>query len=167
MKLIAGAKLCVEKNSIYQGRIEILSFFRYTDIKEDIAEELENLRDEGKALENVNEIFTTSLIIEIFLQELPKRISTAEEKEILSLLLKVHELEIDKVSFCEDIIISNISLITTQTLQKVGMKSEGLLKEHEVRRRDLLILKYDKQRSLCDEIILRQQKLIEGRRKFP
>ena len=42
------------------------------------------------------------------------------------------------------------------------MKSEGLMKEHEVRRRDLLILKYDKQRSLCDEIILRQQKLIEG-----
>ena len=31
-----------------------------------------------------------------------------------------------------------------------------------MRRRDLLILKYDKQRSLCDEIILRQQKLIEG-----
>ena len=51
-----------------------------------------------------------------------------------------------------------------QTLSlQVGMKSEGLLKEHEVRRRDLLILKYDKQRSLCDEIILRQQKLIEGR----
>ena len=45
------------------------------------------------------------------------------------------------------------------------MKSEGLLKEHEVRRRDLLILKYDKQRSLCDEIILRQQKLIEGERR--
>ena len=43
------------------------------------------------------------------------------------------------------------------------MKSETLLKEHEVRRRDLLILKYDKQRSLCDEIIIRQQKLIEGR----
>ena len=27
--------------------------FRYTDIKEDIAEELENLREEGSALENV------------------------------------------------------------------------------------------------------------------
>ena len=39
------------------------------------------------------------LIVKIFLQELPKRISTAEEKEILSLLLKVHELEIDKVLF--------------------------------------------------------------------
>ena len=33
-----------------------------------------------------------------FFQELPKRISTAEEKEILSLLCRVHELEIDKVS---------------------------------------------------------------------
>merc|ERR1712227_857441 len=54
---------------------------RYTDIKEDIAEELDNLREEGTALEN----------------ELPQRISTAEEKEILSLLCKVHELEIDKV----------------------------------------------------------------------
>ena len=31
--------------------------FRYTDIKEDIAEELENLRDEGAALENVTNIF--------------------------------------------------------------------------------------------------------------
>ena len=30
-----------------------MSVCRYTDIKEDIAEELENLRDEGKALENV------------------------------------------------------------------------------------------------------------------
>ena len=49
---------------------------------------------------------------------------------------------------------------------KVEMKSEALLKEHEVRRRDLLILKYDKQRSLCDEIILRQQKLIEGDIKY-
>ena len=42
------------------------------------------------------------------------------------------------------------------------MQSEALLKEHEVRRRDLLILKYDKQRTLCDEIIQRQRELIEG-----
>merc|ERR1712106_169052 len=97
---------------------------RYTDIKQDIAEELEGLREVGFQLEN----------------DLPQRISTAEEKEILSLLCKVHELEIDKVE----------------------MKSESLLKEHEVRRRDLLILKYDKQRSLCDEIIIRQQKLIQA-----
>ena len=31
--------------------------YRYTDIKEDIAEELENLRDEGKALENVRSLY--------------------------------------------------------------------------------------------------------------
>merc|ERR1719474_575656 len=97
---------------------------RYNDIKQDIAEELEGLREEGATLEN----------------ELPQRMTTAEEKEILSLLCKVHELEIDKVE----------------------MKSEALLKSHEVRRRDLLILKYDKQRNLCDEIITRQQKLIEA-----
>ena len=46
-----------------------------------------------------------------------------------------------------------------------SIHSGEVAKEHEVRRRDLLILKYDKQRSLCDEIILRQQKLIEGERR--
>ena len=73
-------------------------------------------------------------------QELPKRISTEEEAEILSLLCKVHELEITKVE----------------------MQRDALLKEHEVRKRDLLILKYDKQRTLCDEIIERQKELIDG-----
>ena len=71
---------------------------------------------------------------------MPRRISTDEEREILSLLCKVHELEIEKVE----------------------MQSEAVLKEHEVKRRDLLILKYDKQRALTDEIIQRQRKLIEG-----
>ena len=79
----------------------------------------------------------------LLLQELPRRISTDEEREILSLLCKVHELEIEKVE----------------------MQSEAVLKEHEVKRRDLLILKYDKQRALTDEIIQRQRKLIEGERK--
>ena len=43
------------------------------------------------------------------------------------------------------------------------MQRDALLKEHEVRKRDLLILKYDKQRTLCDEIIERQRELIEGK----
>ena len=43
------------------------------------------------------------------------------------------------------------------------MQSNTLLKEHEVRRRDLLILKYDKQRNLSDEIIQRQKALIDGK----
>ena len=58
----------------------------------------------------------------------------------MSLLCKVHELEITKVE----------------------MQRDALLKEHEVRKRDLLILKYDKQRTLCDEIIERQRELIDG-----
>ena len=56
-----GAKLCVKTPIIvndkeYERWIEMMSVYRYTDIKEDIAEELENLRDEGKSLENVRNI---------------------------------------------------------------------------------------------------------------
>ena len=53
------ATLCVKTPVIvnnYKRWIEIMSLYRYTDIKEDIAEELENLRDEGKALENVRKV---------------------------------------------------------------------------------------------------------------
>ncbi len=42
------------------------------------------------------------------------------------------------------------------------MERNSLLKEYEVRRRDVLILKLDKHRSLSDEIIHRQRLLIEG-----
>ncbi|XP_040570892.1 kinesin-like protein KIF19 isoform X2 [Lepeophtheirus salmonis] len=73
-------------------------------------------------------------------EELPKRITTDEEKEILSLLCRVHELEIEKIE----------------------IQREGYMKEYEVRKRDILILKYDKQRNLCDEIIARQKQMIEG-----
>ena len=34
----------------------------YTDIKEDIAEELDNLRDEGATLENVSQILKCTLV---------------------------------------------------------------------------------------------------------
>lgn len=71
---------------------------------------------------------------------MPKRISTEEESEILTLLCKVHELEIGKAE----------------------MQSSNLLKDYEVRRRDLLIVKYENQRSLSDEIIERQKQLLEG-----
>lgn len=79
------------------------------------------------------------------IQELPKRISTEEESEILSLLCKVHELEI----------------------QRVESQSETLLTEYEVKKRDILLIKYDKQKSLSDEIIQRQRQLIEGEQLEP
>lgn len=47
-------------------------------------------------------------------------------------------------------------------IQKVEMQSEALLKEHELRRRDLVIMRYDRQRNLCDQIISRQRQIIEG-----
>jgi len=48
---------------------------------------------------------------------------------------------------------------------QVEGQSSAMLKEHEVKRRDLLILKYDKQRALSDEIIQRQRQLIEGKKE--
>ena len=47
-------------------------------------------------------------------------------------------------------------------IAKVEMESKALLQQHEVKRRDLLLLKYDRQRNLMNEIIKRQKALIEG-----
>ncbi|XP_043207102.1 uncharacterized protein LOC122373266, partial [Amphibalanus amphitrite] len=41
------------------------------------------------------------------------------------------------------------------------MRSNQLLKDHELRRRDLMILRFDRQRALCDEIISRQRDVIQ------
>ena len=46
---------------------------------------------------------------------------------------------------------------------QMEMRSNQLIKDHELRRRDLMILRYDRQRTLCDEIISRQRQLIEGK----
>ena len=58
----------------------------------------------------------------------------------MQLLCRTHELEITKVE----------------------MESAALQQQHEVKRRDLLLLKYDRQRNLMNEIIKRQKALIEG-----
>lgn len=47
-------------------------------------------------------------------------------------------------------------------IQKVEMRSEALLKEHELQRRELVIMRYDRQRSLCDQIITRQRQMLDG-----
>lgn len=44
---------------------------------------------------------------------------------------------------------------------KMALQSERLVRQHELRRRDLLILRYDRQRQLCEEIITRQRQLME------
>lgn len=55
-------------------------------------------------------------------------------------MLRVHELEADKMM----------------------LQSERLVKQHELRRRELLILRYDRQRQISEEIITRQRQLMEG-----
>ncbi|GFU44696.1 uncharacterized protein NPIL_293261, partial [Nephila pilipes] len=42
------------------------------------------------------------------------------------------------------------------------MQSSQLTREHELRCRDLMILRYDRQRQLCDEIITKQRILIDA-----
>lgn len=74
------------------------------------------------------------------LQALPLQASSSEERELLSLVLRVHELE----------------------AERLALQGERELRRHELRRRDLLLMRYDRQRHICDEIITRQRRLIEG-----
>lgn len=73
-------------------------------------------------------------------QKLPSLLSSDDEREILALMCRVHELEADKMA----------------------LQSERLVRQHELKRRDLIILRYDRQRQLCEEIITRQRQIIEG-----
>lgn len=72
--------------------------------------------------------------------ELPERITSEEERELLGLLCRVHELEADKVS----------------------LQAERLARQGELRRRDLQLLRAERQRRLCEDIISTQRKIIEG-----
>lgn len=74
-------------------------------------------------------------------QELPSQISSEEERELLALMCRVHELEVEKMA----------------------LQSERFIKQHELWRRDLVIFRYDRQRHLCEEIITRQRQLMEGK----
>lgn len=75
------------------------------------------------------------------MQELPDRISSDEERELLALLCRVHELEADKVS----------------------LQAERMARQAELRRRDLQLLRAERQRRLCEDIISTQRRIIEGK----
>lgn len=77
-------------------------------------------------------------------QGLPLQATSSEERELLSLVLRVHELE----------------------AERLALQGERELRRHELRRRDLLLMRYDRQRHICDEIITRQRRLIEGEREW-
>ncbi|XP_049279713.1 kinesin-like protein KIF19 [Anopheles funestus] len=96
---------------------------RYRQIRTTTEQELEECRKKGVTLED----------------ELPERISSDEERELLSLLCKVHELEADKVS----------------------LQAERMARQAELRRRDLQLLRAERQRRLCEDIISTQRRIIE------
>lgn len=97
---------------------------RYREIREATERDLEQCRTKGVALED----------------ELPERISSDEERELLALLCRVHELEADKVS----------------------LQADRLARQAELRRRDLQLLRAERQRRLCEDIIHTQRMLIEN-----
>uniref|UniRef100_A0A182Q0K9 Kinesin motor domain-containing protein n=1 Tax=Anopheles farauti TaxID=69004 RepID=A0A182Q0K9_9DIPT len=103
---------------------------RYRQIRTTTEHELEECRKKGVALED----------------ELPERISSDEERELLSLLCRVHELEADKVS----------------------LQAERMARQAELRRRDLQLLRAERQRRLCEDIISTQRRIIEeGKVEMP
>ncbi|XP_049869447.1 kinesin-like protein KIF19 isoform X2 [Pectinophora gossypiella] len=72
-------------------------------------------------------------------QELPARISSGPEREVLALVCRVHELEADKLA----------------------LQGERAARTHELRRRDMALQRRDAQRRLSDEIITRQRRALE------
>ncbi|CAG0892328.1 unnamed protein product [Darwinula stevensoni] len=97
---------------------------RYLEMKEDLEKELEEARHKSAALE----------------AEFPQEITDSEQREIYSLLLRVHELEVERVE----------------------MQRDALLREHEMRKKELMLLRFDMQRNLCDQIITRQRELLKA-----
>ncbi|XP_051876871.1 kinesin-like protein KIF19 isoform X2 [Pristis pectinata] len=69
---------------------------------------------------------------------LPKCISNKEQQEIMSLLCKVHELEVENTE-----------------IQSALLRKENLLQQ-----KDFVVQRYEQHRSLCSEIIQQQQQLI-------
>uniref|UniRef100_A0A8C4ISK3 Kinesin-like protein n=1 Tax=Dicentrarchus labrax TaxID=13489 RepID=A0A8C4ISK3_DICLA len=80
------------------------------------------LRDRGRRLEEL----------------LPRRVSSEEQREVLGLLCKVHELEIENAE----------------------MQSHALLKDNVIRQKNFVVQRFEQHRHLCDEIIQQQRQFI-------
>ncbi|KAL0983886.1 hypothetical protein UPYG_G00134350 [Umbra pygmaea] len=70
---------------------------------------------------------------------LPGRVSSEEQREVLGLLCKVHELEIEKAE----------------------MQSHALLKDNVIRQKNVVVQRFEQHRHLCDQIIQQQRQFID------
>ncbi|KAM8888008.1 kinesin-like protein KIF19 [Synchiropus picturatus] len=71
---------------------------------------------------------------------LPRRVSSEEQREVLGLLCKVHELEIENAE----------------------MQSSALLKDNVIRQKNFVVQRFEQHRNLCDEIIQQQRQFIDN-----
>lgn len=74
-------------------------------------------------------------------ETLPRRIGSEEQREALSLLCRVHELEVENAE----------------------MQSHALLRDGALRHRREAVRRLEQHRSLCEEIIQGQRQIIDGR----
>ncbi|KAL7869394.1 hypothetical protein AOLI_G00133820 [Acnodon oligacanthus] len=70
---------------------------------------------------------------------LPRRVSSEEQREVLGLLCKVHELEIENAE----------------------MQSHTLLKDNVIRQKNVVVQRFEQHRQLCHEIIQQQRQFID------
>uniref|UniRef100_A0A8B9JW44 Kinesin-like protein n=1 Tax=Astyanax mexicanus TaxID=7994 RepID=A0A8B9JW44_ASTMX len=70
---------------------------------------------------------------------LPRRVSSEEQREVLGLLCKVHELEIENAE----------------------MQSHALLKDNVIRQKNVVVQRFEQHRQLCHEIIQQQRQFID------
>ena len=72
--------------------------------------------------------------------EIKSTLTSVEQKELLKLLCRVYELEADKIS----------------------LKSDNLIRVHELRRNNLSIFYLEHQRQICEEVVSKQRELLES-----
>ncbi|MEQ2251012.1 Kinesin-like protein kif19 [Ilyodon furcidens] len=70
---------------------------------------------------------------------LPRRVSSEEQREVLGLLCKVHELEIENAE----------------------MQSHALIKDNVIRQKNFVVQRFEQHRHLCDELIQQQRQFID------
>ena len=72
---------------------------------------------------------------------IPTRINSEDQKEVLRLLCKVHELE----------------------LTNTEVQSSCILRDFQIKKKDMVISRYRQHQSLCDQIIHKQKKILDGK----
>lgn len=79
-------------------------------------------------------------LVEAFLQMIPMRVSGADQQEIMRLLCRVHQLEIENLE----------------------SQSASLLRDFQIKKKDMVISRFRQHRNLIDDIIRRQRDLMDG-----